>query len=558
LLNALWIIGKDILRQVASRFITDRGIDEFEKKLLPKIGRLSEIDKDTVYFDGLRRIEDEMRKIRQKYPKSKVVVFIDDLDRCSENTALQVFESIKVFLGIEGFVYVVGLSHEKLANLITAANEKSGASGEEYLRKIIQLEFTVPQWNSSDIEELTRNLSKKLGSSYENIVMNNLDLISKGVEPNPREIKRFINEFILSFDMYSTTNIVYKPREFLLVKLIQSRWHDIYIYMDDYEFRDLIKKLAEYDSDTRLEYYQQQKGINIEYKKILDKLISNSDLWNFFYLVKGDILKIDSWIKYRRVIESVKYVNTQQIETIETKPIEELLKEGLEHYDTRRYDAAIRYLDQVIRKDVKNKTAWHYKGLSLGGLKNYEEAIKCYDRVLELDPKDHYALYNKAYVFYLLKDYDSSIEHIDKCLKVSPDYTNAWNLKGLCYEKQQKPQEAIKFYETAIKIAPTNFYPWLNKGYALDSLKRYEEAIKCYDKVNELNPGYVEAWNYKGTDLYDLGRHNEALVAYDKVLELDPNYPNIWYNKGLAYEALGDISNSQASFERNRERKRKD
>ena len=73
----------------------DHGIEEFEKGLYPKIEHLDEIDKDTIYFDGINKIEGEITKIIDKHPNSRVVVFIDDLDRCSPKKALEVFESIK-------------------------------------------------------------------------------------------------------------------------------------------------------------------------------------------------------------------------------------------------------------------------------------------------------------------------------------------------------------------------------------------------------------------------------------------------------------------------------
>jgi len=71
-----------------------------------------------------------------KYPSSRVIVFIDDLDRCSSKKAIEVLESVKVFLGIDGFVYIMGISHEKIAKLISAEYEKSGIKGEQYIKKI--------------------------------------------------------------------------------------------------------------------------------------------------------------------------------------------------------------------------------------------------------------------------------------------------------------------------------------------------------------------------------------------------------------------------------------
>jgi predicted KAP-like P-loop ATPase len=129
-----------------------------------------------------------MSKIIQTYPNSRIIVFIDDLDRCSPKTVLEVFESIKVFLGIKGFVYVIGLSHETIAKLITIEYEKSGVKGEQYIRKIIQIPIIIPDWNNKDVQELINRVSNnnQIDVKYSSIISDNIDLITKAVEFNPR------------------------------------------------------------------------------------------------------------------------------------------------------------------------------------------------------------------------------------------------------------------------------------------------------------------------------------------------------------------------------------
>ena len=174
----------------------DHGIEEFEKGLYPKIEHLDEIDKDTIYFDGINKIEGEITKIIDKHPNSRVVVFIDDLDRCSPKKALEVFESIKVFLDLKGFIYILGLSQETIDKIITGEYEKSGIKGEHYIRKIIQIPIIVPYWSTSDLEQLIEQvLSKKLDAEYARIITENKGMITSAVELNPREIKRFVNNF---------------------------------------------------------------------------------------------------------------------------------------------------------------------------------------------------------------------------------------------------------------------------------------------------------------------------------------------------------------------------
>ena len=51
--------------------------------------------------------------IRQK--ENRLVVFIDDLDRCMPEKAIEVLEAIKLFLDVQGCIFVLGLDQEVIA-----------------------------------------------------------------------------------------------------------------------------------------------------------------------------------------------------------------------------------------------------------------------------------------------------------------------------------------------------------------------------------------------------------------------------------------------------------
>jgi hypothetical protein len=59
-------------------------------------------DVNTVYYDATKFIEQALKNLREDDPEIRIVVFVDDLDRCIPEKALEVLESIKSFLDIEG------------------------------------------------------------------------------------------------------------------------------------------------------------------------------------------------------------------------------------------------------------------------------------------------------------------------------------------------------------------------------------------------------------------------------------------------------------------------
>jgi uncharacterized protein YjbI with pentapeptide repeats len=204
---------------------------------------LTEIDKDTIYFDGLDQIEAEMKKIMDKYPKTRIVVFIDDLDRCKPQKALEIFESIKVFLDLMGFVYIIGLTNQSISRLITP--EDYGYEGKEYIKKLIQIPINIPKWNTDRIFSLImKHLGIKEISNSDANLKEQINLIAYAVKNNPRELVRFLNNIQLSSKIYKNKKL--NLNKLLILETIITRWSDFYynlMYLEKEELAILDYKL---------------------------------------------------------------------------------------------------------------------------------------------------------------------------------------------------------------------------------------------------------------------------------------------------------------------------
>lgn len=152
----------------------------------------------------LEQFDSMFNGIIQKYYVSngkRVVVFIDDLDRCLPEKALDVLEAIKLFLDVKGCIFILGIDrriissivHEKFKKLIHEGEkeEEIAITGENYIEKIIQLSFQLPPIQSDDMEEFIDSL-KSEGIELE-FYRPYMPMIIAGIEPNPRKIKRFFN-----------------------------------------------------------------------------------------------------------------------------------------------------------------------------------------------------------------------------------------------------------------------------------------------------------------------------------------------------------------------------
>ena len=93
-LKGLVSVGKGL----ATKFILpEKSIDEFYKGIVSDAKVLEEVDKDTIYFDGMKKIENAMKKIREDHPSRRIVVFIDDWTDVLQHEHLKYLNQSKYF-----------------------------------------------------------------------------------------------------------------------------------------------------------------------------------------------------------------------------------------------------------------------------------------------------------------------------------------------------------------------------------------------------------------------------------------------------------------------------
>jgi hypothetical protein len=59
---------------------------------------------------------------------------------------------------MEGFIYVIGMSHDIVSKLIDLEYKESGVKGEHYIKKMIQIPITLPKCNNQDVVDLVKIL----------------------------------------------------------------------------------------------------------------------------------------------------------------------------------------------------------------------------------------------------------------------------------------------------------------------------------------------------------------------------------------------------------------
>ena len=173
----------------------------------------------------------------------RFVVFVDDLDRCLPQGALEVLESIKLFFELEGFVFVVGLDRAIVERFIeqryagvtggggmAAAGTAAPApaplvSGAEYIKKIFQVPYNLAQVQHSQLDDLIMAMARDGAlppdqeADLRDRVQAHLRVLLADVAVNPREVKRFVNAYVMQMKITPFLD----PDVVLVVQTVRAR-----------------------------------------------------------------------------------------------------------------------------------------------------------------------------------------------------------------------------------------------------------------------------------------------------------------------------------------------
>ena len=168
----------------------------------------------SVYHAAFRALERAFAEFAGRDgARRRIVVFVDDLDRCLPESALQVVESMKLFFDLEGFVFVVGLDENVVQDVIDAkyrrdplttdaGRSESRVSGAEYIKKVFQLPYRLTPVGPEQLGAFLEAAYEEAGVPAEqrrelrDVVEPHLAYLAER-DINPREIKRYINLFTL-------------------------------------------------------------------------------------------------------------------------------------------------------------------------------------------------------------------------------------------------------------------------------------------------------------------------------------------------------------------------
>lgn len=283
--------------------------------------------------EEVKNFQKDFESILRESKLKRMVVFVDELDRCKPDTVLDIFEAMRLFLFVKGTSFVIGADSRLIDYAIKSRYKNIPGNNldisKEYLEKLIQYPVTIPQLNTAElVRYLTCLLLEKDIDNVVDIVKNgnpfepinerqlldgregqketikNALALSRQVSPilaaklngNPRQCKRFFNALFMRVSMAESRGITLDKNILAKLMLLEYFKESMYVMVVDSNNAKFLKEIetGNISEDNVFEKWLSDDWVK-EWLSIEVKL-SDIDLRDYYYFSRST-QRVDMSIK---------------------------------------------------------------------------------------------------------------------------------------------------------------------------------------------------------------------------------------------------------------------
>ena len=202
------LYGVSIKGKIGIPGLSEAELSVSPKDMIDRYEKLSEMATERIldqslYFRSFTKLDE----IAQDETTPKIIIFVDDLDRCFPDKAVNLLENIKLVLNQPNITFILGISPNIIRAYLSAKYRKDYDLSQDlyvdYLDKLVQLPFPIPEIEET-VEDYVRSLLKKedvfgkipddkFKQEYEPLV----SICGPACKDNPRAIIRFLNRLLI-------------------------------------------------------------------------------------------------------------------------------------------------------------------------------------------------------------------------------------------------------------------------------------------------------------------------------------------------------------------------
>ena len=161
----------------------------------------------------------------------RLVIVIDNLDRCDQKITFELLSDIKNFLGnVAGVNFIVPVDDNAIRKHLASHYTGEEQTADEFLRKFFNVAIKLKPLASIDLFSFT----SKICAAYDiNLMPETVDAISKEFASNPRRIIQIVNNLSAELALLERSPAAHLAQDYetvvAIVLIIRDEWPNLYI-----------------------------------------------------------------------------------------------------------------------------------------------------------------------------------------------------------------------------------------------------------------------------------------------------------------------------------------
>ena len=276
-------------------------------------------------YNELKNEIRSLKSIQEKLGK-KIIIFVDELDRCNPMYAIKTLEIVKHLFGISNIIFVLSVDKKQLENSVKRIFGTNDGDVNGYLRKFIDVDFQLPDNSNEElihyhlhnlwdkIDKFVKsdryynyNLQRRIDSfgfarnmdvmQEQNVLSHLISEITNILEFSARDIEKYFMRFNLFLDILSEKDVLLIEPSLLLNALAMTDIEEFNNYVNVKQlnkyleinkalplwkgmFKDSYRiELNDYSGNT-----SQKKEFTLSLNNYLCNMISKNDIEQEKYL----------------------------------------------------------------------------------------------------------------------------------------------------------------------------------------------------------------------------------------------------------------------------------
>lgn len=391
-------------------------------------------------YEAVREFRKDFEDLIIKSKQGKIVVLIDDLDRCLPRHIIENLEAIKLFLDVPKTAFVVAADNFIVSNaikseykdIIAAAGAGGRSIGDAYMEKFIQLPYKIPALSPKEVETyvtllfcqsfLEKKAFEKVQEDFAKFTIENkFDIygwsnirkalkndsipdnlgemigfvahfsiiIGNALKWNPRLIKRFLNAYEIRSSLLAQSKITDSKSRFALLKLmlIEQKHIDQFKQLNAWVMGSKgvpkeLKEIEAYADDQKKDISQYQDWNNQELLKLIaaEPKFSEVDMKELFWVSRDNL--VDEMSGLSLISTRVKTVFNNAYNAVSDNIREDAVKNEVKGMAANELEEFYDLLDSKLLMAADDKNAYSVYYFCI-----MNDAERAYQRLLEVLPR---------------------------------------------------------------------------------------------------------------------------------------------------------------------------